>query len=535
MPGKRKGKSQDKERETDMNIDEITEEITTEHSRENDSLTHNNIESESETIIENRDRLSIGPENEESWHRLRLPHARTFTRENDISGDNNENRGDFFEMRNDEKSRKTDAQRGQRFPYEAEGPEPRMTRCNSPVFIQRSETEREERHWSQNFRHDPTPSYRMYQDQHNSERQYRPRNNRMRDERITLSGANINMPAFTGKDDWKVWINRFEAIAERRAWSDDEKLDEILPRIQGEAGEFVFTQLPKEALQNYVELVRELGYRYRIIENQKSYISMFCNRNQKVGERVEEYAAELKRLHHKAYPKRTKHQRREDLLERFMRGVLDEEVRFFVNYMKTPNDIDEAVYAVVECMSERQTCKYREPYSDKKMRKYVRRASSFDEEYEGDTEFENEEERGESVLRLKNTQKHNQKQQNKSTECTEVENKDKNQNVSSNQCETESETKKLIEQLQQRISMLENMAAQPNVKTPENKTLVCFNCNKPGHVSKNCRAPRRQKPTQYKRFPSYQNTRNSYNTQNCSSSDLNYRGQPQMATREPSY
>jgi hypothetical protein len=38
---------------------------------------------------------------------------------------------------------------------------------------------------------------------------------------------------------------------------------------------------------------------------------------------------------------------------------LDEEVRFFVNYIKTPNGIDEAVHAVVECMSKRQTRKYK--------------------------------------------------------------------------------------------------------------------------------------------------------------------------------
>ena len=55
-----------------------------------------------------------------------------------------------------------------------------------------------------------------------------------------------------------------------------------------------------------------------------------------------------------------------------MRGILDEEVRFFVNYKKTANDIDEAVYAVVECMSERQTSKYRDPSNERKMKKHVR-------------------------------------------------------------------------------------------------------------------------------------------------------------------
>ena len=39
---------------------------------------------------------------------------------------------------------------------------------------------------------------------------------------------------------------RFEAIAERRKWSDDVKLDNLLPKLQGRAGDFVFTQLSRE-------------------------------------------------------------------------------------------------------------------------------------------------------------------------------------------------------------------------------------------------------------------------------------------------
>lgn len=77
---------------------------------------------------------------------------------------------------------------------------------------------------------------------------------------------------------------------------------------------------------------------------------------------------------------RSKAQRKDDLLERFIRGKMDEEVRFFVNYIKTPNGIDEAVHAVVECMSKRQTSKYRDPSNERKMKKHVRRACSCDED-----------------------------------------------------------------------------------------------------------------------------------------------------------
>ena len=49
----------------------------------------------------------------------------------------------------------------------------------------------------------------------------------------------LKLPPFNGKEDWKVWINRFEAIAERRNWSEETKLDSLLPKLQGRAGDFV--------------------------------------------------------------------------------------------------------------------------------------------------------------------------------------------------------------------------------------------------------------------------------------------------------
>lgn len=63
---------------------------------------------------------------------------------------------------------------------------------------------------------------------------------------------------------------------------------------------------------------------------------MLSGRNQFNGERVKEYATELKRLPHKAYQNKSKRPRQEDLLERFMRSIIVE-VRFFVSYMKNMN------------------------------------------------------------------------------------------------------------------------------------------------------------------------------------------------------
>ena len=78
--------------------------------------------------------------------------------------------------------------------------------------------------------------------------------------------VNVKIAPFTGKEDWAVWMARFEAIAQRNGWSSDDKLDQLLPRMEDQAGQFVFTQLPHGTLNNYIELTNELNSRFRVIE-----------------------------------------------------------------------------------------------------------------------------------------------------------------------------------------------------------------------------------------------------------------------------
>ena len=51
------------------------------------------------------------------------------------------------------------------------------------------------------------------------------------------------LPPFTGCENWEVWLNRFNDVADHRGWSTGQKLDELLPLLLGDTGEFVFGQL----------------------------------------------------------------------------------------------------------------------------------------------------------------------------------------------------------------------------------------------------------------------------------------------------
>jgi hypothetical protein len=160
-------------------------------------------------------------------------------------------------------------------------------------------------------------------------------------------GAGPRLPPFTGKEDWKVWSNRFEDLSRLQSWSRERKLIELLPRLQGVAGEFVYGQLPIGTRHDVDALLRELGFRFRRIETTRTFGSKFSNRAQKPGESVEDFAAELTSLYDKAYPNRDGPTRREDLLRKFLDGLFDERTRMQVEFVKEPTDIDEAVYEVV--------------------------------------------------------------------------------------------------------------------------------------------------------------------------------------------
>ena len=77
----------------------------------------------------------------------------------------------------------------------------------------------------------------------------------------------------------------------------------MLPRLKGPAGEYVYDQLSRRQRSSYKELVDCLKKRLCKVESRKMFADMFWKRDQKAGELEETYAAELKRLHGKAWPK----------------------------------------------------------------------------------------------------------------------------------------------------------------------------------------------------------------------------------------
>ena len=128
----------------------------------------------------------------------------------------------------------------------------------------------------------------------------------------------------------------------------------MLPSMKGPAGEYVYDQLGRRQRSSYKELVDCLKKSFRKVESRKMFAEMFWKRDQKAGELEETYAAELKRLHGKAWPKRNTESTKEDLLQRFMNGLLDKRGKQQVEFVKNPTNIDNALNEVVKYREARQ-------------------------------------------------------------------------------------------------------------------------------------------------------------------------------------
>ncbi|XP_069109870.1 uncharacterized protein [Argopecten irradians] len=285
----------------------------------------------------------------------------------------------------------------------------------------------------------------------------------------SLTAIKMATSPFTDKETWKTWFSRFETVADRCRWGHEERLDQLLPRLQGKAGEFVLDQLTKRERNNYKILVRELNNRYRVIESSKTYAAQFSRRNQKPSESVEEYAAELKRLYDKAHKRRDTYTRTEDLLRKFFDGVYNEKASFEVEFHKDPKNIDEAVFHVVNYIETKRMPNRRIEDDDQNARK-MRKVEAEQCSDASENEWQDEDfiKNHNSVRAVNTVNKEKNKQR------TEVSNESQSAEG------VDDEMKDIL------VKACEQITSRMN-KSPTNlDDRRCYTCNEVGHISRNC-------------------------------------------------
>ena len=168
-----------------------------------------------------------------------------------------------------------------------------------------------------------------------------PRPRPITEMREEYTPTRVQLPSYDGKGKWETFIRQFETITRR--WSDDRKLSHFLSNLKGEAAEFAF-DLEPEVVNHYPLLLEEMEKRFITRETRQSKLRAFFNRRYTPRETLSEYAADLKSLFRKAYPDGLTHYAREEmLLKQFFDGQHDDDIRFYVEYIKAPRNIDDAV------------------------------------------------------------------------------------------------------------------------------------------------------------------------------------------------
>ena len=292
--------------------------------------------------------------------------------------------------------------------------------------------------------------------------------------------SEVKLSPFNGREEWTVWIRRFESVAKRYNWDDEKKLDNILPKLQGRAGDFVFDQLSEETISCYPMLIKELNSRFHSIETEKAFAAKFSQRVQKNDETAEEYAAELKRLYAKAYKGRDSETRQEDLVRRFLDGLKDNEARFEVEYHKEPTDIDTAVYHVVNFIQTRRRSNSN-THSERKFKHPVRRTSRRSDTEDSDMEHFEDEGTCERLMRVSSKEEPFKRSQKADSSPSKPDTKSI----------TELIIKGLVEALTNNIDALQRGRQDTEFPkkrygTSHGRSVVCYACGVRGHIAREC-------------------------------------------------
>ena len=300
--------------------------------------------------------------------------------------------------------------------------------------------------------------------------------------------ASVRIPAFTGDERWDIWKKMFDRTAVTNGWSEIEKLAQLLPRIQGSAGDFVHGQLSNDVAYDYDRLVRALESRYRFIETPKMFGAQFSNRKQKQNETVFEYAADLKRLYDKAHSNRDTQTRIEDLLRRFLDGLNDDEARFAVEFNKDLNTIDEAVNQVINFQEAKRCAENLEKSKNGKNRNKIARVAWADLD---DSSDENEDE-NQSKPKKPRVRRHQNKDSGKGEQ----------RGITPNSAPQQSNDHDLLLEVTAKLAQIEKSlnsnnraeiippANLPRIQRSGNipqRDITCFKCHKKGHFARECK------------------------------------------------
>ncbi|KAJ3664328.1 hypothetical protein Zmor_008509 [Zophobas morio] len=141
-----------------------------------------------------------------------------------------------------------------------------------------------------------------------------------------FSPVRVQPPIFDGQTSWTTYKKQFEAAALSNSWNDQQKATALVVALRGAALEILQT-LSEENQKDYTALTTALELRVGDEHLRQVFVAQLKSRIQKSSESLQEFAADVKRLVHLAYPEAPQDFQDRLAAETFVNGVRDSEVR----------------------------------------------------------------------------------------------------------------------------------------------------------------------------------------------------------------
>ena len=190
------------------------------------------------------------------------------------------------------------------------------------------------------------------------------------------------VPEYSGRENWSTFIYQFEVVAGIYGWNGRDCKQNLMTVLSGPAADYA-VQLEEYGEVTYPELVQELDRRFNVKQTKEMSQRMFHSRRLEQGEKPRDFAAALKCLLPRAYPRLPIQAQNDLLLRQFFDGFNDENLVYDVQYLQRPRTIDEATDMVQEYIAFRGRRKQRD--GD---RRQVRMVCPTEDDYDQPADFQ---------------------------------------------------------------------------------------------------------------------------------------------------
>ncbi|UYV76783.1 hypothetical protein LAZ67_14002011 [Cordylochernes scorpioides] len=143
---------------------------------------------------------------------------------------------------------------------------------------------------------------------------------------ISPTGRNIPPPTFDGQTSLEGFRRQFEAVTLYNGWGETEKATNLIVAFRGPALDLL-QAVPRADQQSYAMLMGELELRYGEQHLRQVYQAQLKLRRQNVGESLQWFEADVKRLCHLAYPGAAINFLDQLAAQTFIDGIRDVEVQ----------------------------------------------------------------------------------------------------------------------------------------------------------------------------------------------------------------